>query len=44
VVLPLDRPVCLTAPGQLEELPEGLEQDTRWIATGAELRELIETP
>lgn len=43
VILPLDRPVCLTAPGQLEELPEGLDQDTRWIATGAELRELIET-
>lgn len=44
VIMPLDRPVCLTAPGQREELPEGLGQDTRWIATGAELRQLIETP
>ena len=42
VILPMDAPVCLTAPGQLEELPERLKEDTRWIATGAELQELIE--
>ena len=43
VILPMDCPVCLTAPGQLEQLPEELEEDTLWISTGAELRKLIES-
>jgi len=42
VIMPMDCPTCLTAPGQLEQLPEGLEENVVGVATGAELRAVIE--
>ena len=41
VILPIDCPTCLTAPGQLEQLPEGMEEYVVDVATGAELRAVI---
>lgn len=41
VILPIGCPTCLTAPGQLEQLPGGLEQNVVGVATGAELRAVI---
>lgn len=43
VILPLDRPTCLTQPGQREELPEGLDDAVVFIETGADLRAVIES-
>lgn len=41
VILPLDGPVCLTAPGQREELPEELTDDVVFVESGADLFEVI---
>ena len=43
VILPLDCPTCLTAPGQREELPEGLDSDIVWVETGADLLAVVES-
>ena len=37
VILPLDAPVCLTGPGQLEELPEELVEEVVTVECGADL-------
>lgn len=41
VILPLDRPVCLTAPGQREELPDGLADDVVFVDSGDDLFKVI---
>ena len=41
-IMPLDLPTCLTAPGQRENLPEGLDEDLVEVATGSDLLQLIE--
>jgi len=41
VILPLDGPLCLTAPGQREELPEELTDHVVFIESGADLLEVI---
>ena len=43
VILPLDCPTCLTAPGQREELPEGLDSDVVWVEAGADLLAVVES-
>ena len=42
VILPMDCPTCLTAPGQLEQLPEGLDENTIAVTTGVELKTVID--
>ena len=44
VILPLDAPVCLTAPGQLEELPEDLGDVVVTVDDGADLLAVIRRP
>jgi hypothetical protein len=41
VVLPLDRPVCLTGPGQRESLPNELGDDVVVVGSGAELLKVV---
>ena len=41
VILPLDGPVCLTAPGQREELPDELTDHVVSVESGADLLEVI---
>lgn len=41
VILPLDGPVCLTAPGQREELPDELTDHVVFVGSGADLLEVI---
>lgn len=43
VIMPMDRPTCLTQPGQHEELPEELQDDVVFVETAAELLSVIET-
>jgi hypothetical protein len=43
VVLPVDCPTCITAPGQREELPEGLDDEVAVVDSGADLRAVIES-
>jgi len=44
VILPLDCPVCLTQPGQREELPDELGAETVVVVeSGADLRAVIES-
>jgi hypothetical protein len=43
VILPLDCPVCLTQPGQLEQLPDGLDGEVVVVESGADLRAVIES-
>lgn len=43
VILPLDLPTCLTAPGQRENLPEGLDEEVAVVQTGADLLAVIES-
>lgn len=43
VIMPLDLPTCLTAPGQRENLPEGLDEEVVEIATGSDVLTLIES-
>lgn len=43
VILPLDRPTCLTGIGQREELPEGMDEDVVVVDTGADLLAVIES-
>jgi hypothetical protein len=42
VILPMDCPTCLTAPGQLEQLPEGLDENTIAVTSGVELKAVID--
>lgn len=42
VIMPVDAPVFLTAPGQREQLPEGLGDVAVDVESGAELVSLIE--
>lgn len=42
VIMPMDAPVFLTAPGQREQLPEGLSEEAVDLESGAELVSLIE--
>jgi hypothetical protein len=42
VIIPVDRPTCLTQPGQMEELPQGLD-DVVVVETGADLLAAIES-
>ncbi|MDN5792234.1 MAG: hypothetical protein L0H22_04140 [Brevibacterium aurantiacum] len=41
VILPLDRPACLTVPGQREELPEERADGAVFVESGADLLKLI---
>jgi hypothetical protein len=43
VIIPVGCRTCLTQPGQMEELPEGLDDDVVFIETGADLRAAIES-
>jgi hypothetical protein len=43
VISPAGCPMCLTRPGQMEELPEALDKEVVVIETGADLREVIES-
>lgn len=43
VIMPMDCPTCLTQPGQREELPEGLGEDTVVVDTGTDLLRVIES-
>jgi hypothetical protein len=43
VILPLDCPVCLTGPGQREELPEDLGDEMLMVDSGADLRAVVES-
>jgi hypothetical protein len=43
VIIPVGCPTCLTQPGQMEELPEGLDDDVVVVETGADLRAVIES-
>jgi len=41
VIIPVGCPTCLTRPGQVEELPEGLDEDVVIVETGADLLAVI---
>jgi hypothetical protein len=43
VILPLDCPICLTGPGQREELPEELGDDIVYVDSGAELLAILDS-
>lgn len=43
VIMPLDLPTCLTAPGQAKNLPEGLDQEITVVETGSDVLGLIES-
>lgn len=43
VILPSGCPTCLTASGQREELPEGLDSDIVSVETGADLLAVVGT-
>lgn len=43
VILPLDCPICLTGPGQREELPEELGDDIEYVDSGAELLAILDS-
>lgn len=44
VIMPMDRPTCLTRPSQRKELPEALaDNDVVLIDTGADLLRVIES-
>jgi hypothetical protein len=43
VIIPTGCPTCLTQPGQMEELPEGLDEDVVIVETGADLLAAIES-
>ena len=43
VIIPVGCPACLTQPGQLEELPGGLDGDVVVVETGADLLAVIES-
>jgi hypothetical protein len=42
VILPMGCPTLLTMPGQLEQLPEGLDEDVVMVGSGTDLRAVIE--
>lgn len=42
-IMTLDLPTCLTAPGQAENLPAGLDQEVALVETGSDLLALIES-
>lgn len=44
VIMPMDRPTCLTQPGQRDELPEELQDDVVFVETAEELLAVIESP
>lgn len=41
VILPMDAPTCLTCPGQLEELPDGLGVAAVSVSTGADVLQVL---
>jgi hypothetical protein len=43
VIIPVGCPTCLTQPGQMEEPPEGLDEDVVIIESGADLLTVIES-
>jgi hypothetical protein len=43
VIIPVGCPTCLTQPGQMEELPEGLDDNVVVVETGADLLAVIES-
>jgi hypothetical protein len=43
VIMPVGCPTCLTQPGQLEELPEELQDDVVVVETAADLLAVIES-
>lgn len=43
VIIPVGCPMCLTRPGQQEELPVGLDNSVVLVEAGADLRALIES-
>jgi hypothetical protein len=43
VIIPVGCPTCLTQPGQMEELPQGLDDDVVVVETGADLLAAIES-
>jgi hypothetical protein len=43
VIIAVGCPTCLTQPGQIEELPQGLDDDVVFVETGADLLAAIES-
>lgn len=43
VIIPVGCPTCLTQPGQMEELPEGLDSDVVVVETSAHLQAVIDS-
>jgi len=41
VILPLDRPVCLTAPDQRDDLPDELADNVVFVASGDDLLRVV---